>query len=390
MKTKGNTAPQNRIKIYIGGFELPDRTPSAVRVIGNALLLKELNYKVIIIGRLPRSERSENPKRSTNINGFDCYDWEFQGRFDTLKSVVREVGENNCYAVIAYNFRAIDLLRVINYTRNMNIIPVADCTEWYGWGGRSVFHSMYNYIDTEFRMRFLAKKTKNIICSSSFLRNYYSNINNIVWPFSIDSKLDHWQPLSNIQKHTPILFVYSGSPGSGMSKDKINLSIVAFYYLKKNGYDFVYKIIGITKEQYTSVFPEHSYMIEFLDGSVDFIGRVSHSRSLEFLKYADFMIFIRPNNRVSNAGFPTKVVEAITLGIPIITNNVGDAGMYIKNKYNGLLFEDIDSNIEESLEESLNMSQDDIFKMKESARKLNPFSIQNMKGVVGKFMNELT
>ena len=35
--------------IYIGGFELPDKNAAAHRVLGNAKILRELGYKVILI-----------------------------------------------------------------------------------------------------------------------------------------------------------------------------------------------------------------------------------------------------------------------------------------------------------------------------------------------------
>ena len=60
--------------ICIGGFKLPDQTASAVRVMDNAYLLKELGYD-IIIGRLPK-EGGEAVSQKI-INGFDCFNIEY-------------------------------------------------------------------------------------------------------------------------------------------------------------------------------------------------------------------------------------------------------------------------------------------------------------------------
>ena len=52
---------------------------------------------------------------------------------------------------------------------------------------------------------------------------------------------------------------------------------------------------------------------------------------------ADYSIFIRPRRRSSDAGFPTKLAESMAVGTPVITNDTGDVGLYIKDGENGYL-----------------------------------------------------
>lgn len=49
------------------------------------------------------------------------------------------------------------------------------------------------------------------------------------------------------------------------------------------------------------------------------------------------MIFIRPHNRVSMAGFSTKFVEAISCGTSVITTDTGDLKTIIENTDSGLI-----------------------------------------------------
>ena len=52
---------------------------------------------------------------------------------------------------------------------------------------------------------------------------------------------------------------------------------------------------------------------------------------------ADFQLFIRPNRRSSNAGFPTKMGESMAVGTPVITNNTGDIELYLTDSENGYM-----------------------------------------------------
>ena len=59
------------------------------------------------------------------------------------------------------------------------------------------------------------------------------------------------------------------------------------------------------------------------------------------LKCADFAMFLRDDNRVSRAGFPTKFVESISAGVPVITNKTSNIEDYLIPGKNGF-FVDID------------------------------------------------
>jgi len=72
---------------------------------------------------------------------------------------------------------------------------------------------------------------------------------------------------------------------------------------------------------------------------------MSHKVTIDYIKQANFSIIIRDTNRVTLAGFPTKFVESIACGTPVITNENSDIGDYIKN--NGVIVNE--SNLYEEL-----------------------------------------
>jgi len=368
----------NNTIIYIGGFKLPNFNASAVRVMENAHLLRKLGYEVVIVGKL------QNGINSKVYEGFKCFDIikpfkdkkyiSYTKGIDSIQDIVDYIGKEHIKAIIAYNYPAFALDKINKFARKNGIIPIADCTEWYGWEGWRIDRNIKRFIDTYYRMYISAKRSGNIICAGSYLQKHFDKYNTVIWPFCVNTELERWKLPEKINLNKPRKFVYSGSPGVGMSKDKINLIIEAFYELKQEHYDFTYIILGITKEQYLKVFSMHKDMLEQLQNNILFMGRVPHKEAIKTLQDADYSIFIRPDNRVSNAGFPTKVMEAFSCGIPTITNATSDIKTYIDHGENGYIFKDTDlESIKQTIKESLSLDDETLISMKQSCRKYNPF-----------------
>ena len=68
----------------------------------------------------------------------------------------------------------------------------------------------------------------------------------------------------------------------------------------------------------------------------------------EAVSNADYTILIRENNRMTMAGFPTKVSESISCGTPVITTKTSDIDNYLPEG-EGAYYIEIE-NIEESVE----------------------------------------
>jgi glycosyltransferase involved in cell wall biosynthesis len=57
------------------------------------------------------------------------------------------------------------------------------------------------------------------------------------------------------------------------------------------------------------------------------------------LAQCDFMPLLRPNQRYAEAGFPTKVVESLAVGVPVVANLTGDLGEYLLDGENAFVAE---------------------------------------------------
>ena len=81
---------------------------------------------------------------------------------------------------------------------------------------------------------------------------------------------------------------------------------------------------------------------ESLPPFVSAYGFVKQEEMLSRLKTMDFGLLIRPDRRSSHAGFPTKLVEYLSQGLPVIANLTGDIGLYLKDGENGYIAENND------------------------------------------------
>lgn len=387
------------IIVYVGGFGFPDRTASAQRALENATLFTSIGYKVVLMGKLDQLE-SDNDKKSINhctLNGFDCYDIRhpasgrtypnYEYKNESIEYVINQYGVKNIYAVIAYQYPPIALRQLIKFSQINDIRIIAECTEWYGVEGSKVLRNIYRFIQTEYRMRFLARKAGNVICASCHAKRYYSDSHTVVLPFVIDTSQTKWQSPRRLPGSFPRRFIYAGSPGLGMSKDYIHLVIEAFTLVKLAGYNFEFVVVGITLPQFLQSFPLFKDQIEFLANNINFMGRISHVKTIQQICQSDFFVFLRPENRVSRFGFPTKLVEAFSCGIPTITNATSDIGLYLHTGKNGYLLQhpDIDE-LRLAIIKAITITDDNLQMMKSDCTKNNPFKFENFQEQVRAFL----
>ena len=71
-----------------------------------------------------------------------------------------------------------------------------------------------------------------------------------------------------------------------------------------------------------------------------FHGRVPQSMVPKCLAQMDFSVLLRPNARYAEAGFPTKLVESLSAGVPILANPTSDITQYVRDGREGVLLAD--------------------------------------------------
>ena len=367
-----------KVILYYGNPCYPDKDASAHRTIGNGKALRELGYDVIFIG-CRKGEKRNLMETCESFNGFDIYyfcepesqsQWsQYLFDFKPLKEIL---DVKDVWAVILYNHPAISTKRILKYCHQKGVKVYADCTEWYDPKGFSI-HTAIKKADTWYRMKHVNKRLDGVISISSYLQNYYNKVcNTICVPPLIDLKDTKWKAIEQDSENSDnINLIYVGSPGAG-TKDKLGLILKALndVKIKRPAITFSLDIIGMNVEQFKEVFKEDPSLFDF----VTFHGRMPNIEALGFLKRADYTIFLRENNLICTAGFPTKFSESIACGTPVLTNLTSDLGIYLQDGKNGFAL-DISShnNLVESIYKALSVSREQINKMKDWCRNEKTF-----------------
>lgn len=324
---------------------MPDKNAAAHRVLSNAKILKEMGHKVIFMGVDKTIPWGNDVLNTYNeVQGFGTYSvpypndnksWiEYLTNISDYKKIMRE---NNVGMVIFYNFQAIAMKRLMDYCRKQQIKCCADVTEWRSAKGENIIYRILKDSDTWYRMRVLHKRLDGLIVISKYLQNYYRKCKNVVYiPALTDSSEKKWQGVH--EKSNDILkLVYAGSPAR---KDRLDKLLEALDQVERK---FILDVIGITAEQYTCYYPHLSEILK-KHNEIVFHGRMSHLETLEYVKNANYSCFLRENNRVSSAGFPTKFAEAITCGTPVLTNKTSNLVDFASEGKNCILIDRLDLN----------------------------------------------
>lgn len=369
--------------LYIGGFELPDKNAASHRVLGITRILASIDYQYIFFGLSKDSTSNTKVRNKWKFDfGFvESYERPYPSNpkawFDYLigiNTIVKIVERENISFIIAYNYPAIALLRLLIYCKAKNIKIISDCTEWYVPNEGNLFHRIIKYLDTFLRMRLAHKLLHGNILISRYLYDYYTNNAKVLIPPVIDKTSRKWKEVKTIKNEDKINLAYVGSPGKG-TKDRLDRIIDSLIQIKATVRPFSLTIIGITKSQYLEYFNDNKSP---LSKEIKFLGKLDHETSIKLIKTMDFTIFIRENNLITRAGFPSKLVESISCGIPVITNPNSNVAEFFLNNNIGFL---VDSSSSESLKHDLikilNIKNSDIEVLKRNCNSFTGFDFSN-------------
>lgn len=383
--------------VYVGPFRLPDGDAAAARVLGVAKSIRGVGEITVEFlswgGRYRQQDRCPDGKYRVDGFVYDITDEiDNQGGFISKVLCSIERGKRSIDslkrkekfdAIILYNPTFLPLLRLLRYAKHNRIKVIVDLTEWYS---PSELH-FTDVLPYEYTMRRILKKVKNKICISTFFSRYYSESNNILIPATCDPNDEKWKHPYQIpvSPFDGITIVYAGVPAK---KDLLTPVIDSVSNLALEGKPIRLIIVGITKEMYERRF---SPLDPDANNSVIFIERQPQQKVPSFYAESDFMVLLREPTKKSNAGFPTKVAEALSAGCPVITNATSDLPLYIKNGVNGFVLHDNDSSsLCELLRKITALPRTRIEDIKMNAkRSASVFSYQEYVLPVGRFLGKL-
>ena len=307
----------------------------------------------------------------------------FFGPYNFIRTVIKYINTEKVDAVVTS--RGITYYtKLIKECKKRGIRCFVEQCEWL-----DISSFKFGKIDPRYlRMNYLFEKgyksADGIIAISKLLEEHfaYLGVKTIRIPTILDVIA---QPCSMQTGNKKTIIVFTGSLGSRKELLSPIISVMKDdRYLQEN---IEFHIYGPSREQVKMNLDDPSE----LEGvsNVQVHGFVEHSEVQEAIRNADFQYFIRPNRRSSNAGFPTKLGESLSVGTPCITNNTGDILLYLKNGKNSYIVgEDINSSLAEILKRIISQTKEERMLMRKAARTTaeQNFDLRNYKAVITDFL----
>lgn len=170
-------------------------------------------------------------------------------------------------------------------------------------------------------------KVRGFITCTKSLRKYYDKVSNrfLILPTIID-----FRKFENNRKQDSIYLTYCGDFGN--NKDGVPILLKSFAKIHTKYPNLILKLIGDTNDK--SALNEIYRIIDdcCLTDSVLLTGRVDHSLIPALLSDSKVLLLARPMNKQAEGGFPSKLVEYLATGIPVLSTNVGEISYYFEDQ----------------------------------------------------------
>lgn len=380
--------------LYIGGFEFPNKNAASLRALGTAKLLRRIDYNVVLLG-IDNSIKWGEGVHNTMLDGFDVWSEPYPQNISELIKFTASISHfkkiivkySDVKMVICYDYQALAFARIARYCRNNNLKIVADSTEWYSSKGMGFITGLGKKVDVFYRMKVLQKKLDGLITVSKFLYNYYSNfLDCVIIPPLVDLSEKKWKSMINVANDESIHMIYAGNPG--LIKDQLNGIIKIIVSLPISKLVHI-DIIGVQLDEYLSFHTEDRDLLEKNLDRITFRGRLSHEECIQKIIQADYFIFWRDDNIVTKAGFPSKLVESLSCGTPVITTKTSNIEDYLKDGENGFLLDFDETKASEKLYEIIAMGKDKANSMKDYCKDYQIFIYENYTEKMKEFINNV-
>ena len=238
-------------------------------------------------------------------------------------------------AILAYEPTSPMLLSLSRFARANRVPLILDLAEWHDGshlpGGRFGLRSA----DGALRMRYLYARTSYVIAISSYLANFYrtKGCSVIRVPPLVDLTEPKWQTTPS-QSPGLLRLVYAGTPGK---KDLLANIIHGLTLLGNYQQHVQLQLIGVTLDQVTAMLGVTSISRPLAANTIVCRGRVPQACVPQMLAACDYSVLLRPHRRYAEAGFPTKIVESLSAGLPVIANMTSDLSEYLQDLDQGVV-----------------------------------------------------
>ena len=245
--------------------------------------------------------------------------------------------------------------------------------------------------DVELTLRVLTPWAGSVFAIDSFLERHFVARRTTVLrvPPLVDASDGKWEQRRRDLSQGRLRLGFVGNAGQ---KDLLVNAIRGLALLGPKTRACELWMAGPSKEELRTNLGKDSGLLEALGESLHFAGRLAHREALQHLEQADFSILLRPDLRFARAGFPTKLVESLAMGVPVICNLTSDIGLYVRDGQEGLVVKDCSPEaFAEGLRRAsaLSPEQREAMRQKARFRAEASFDYRNWVGPLGDFVNRV-
>lgn len=336
--------------VYVGPFRFPDGDAAAARVLNNARALRLAGHNVDFLSYGGKLRPEDATPEGYVFDGFRytitrdidrSNDRPLKRIFNFLVqgtnafSVLRKMPVPDL--VIAYNPALVMVLRLLHWSALRPVRIIADISECYHPsefpGGKWMPFAWMN----ELNIGWIIRRIPSKIVISSYLDRFYAGTHNLVVPPLVDTCEDKWQQKTKLlPEFEGMRCIYAGTP---TGKDQVMFVLDALKQAIDSGVRIELVFLGEGMEQLQEMVSSTRFAA--YRTYVLFPGKVPQHEVPACYKSADFSLLFREHNRKNDAGFPTKFVESMAAGVPVVGNLTSDIASYLHHKVNGWVIDSI-------------------------------------------------
>lgn len=360
--------------VIITGNNYPCGDAGAVRQHAMAKLLMNMGHDVFIIGYGPYTGNKENLYDSVPYVSFRK---KYSNRI--VRAFYRMNFGSRVVAYIKKYHKDFDCILVVDVLPNAfkkieklaqrkNALLIHDSVEWYSPEEFVNGERNRAYKNKEYTNLIAINEKWRVIAISKYLENHFTSRCSKVVRIPVIMDVNS-MPSILTHKNKKKLFVYAGAPSK---KDYLKEMVYGFAGLNvTERKDIEFHVIGVNADQLVSICDVEKSYIDALEGTLFIHGRVSRDEALKWVRKADFTMLIRDESlRYAKAGFPTKIVESLSSGTPVVCNISSDLEEYLEDGKNAFIINGHNQEkVTETLRRILPLKTDSLDIMRNEARK---------------------
>jgi glycosyltransferase involved in cell wall biosynthesis len=291
-----------------------------------------------------------SPKASNSLSKIEKIILHFQTIKKAKKTLIKFNKEKQISALILLDPSVSILIPLINQGKRLGLKIFHERTEYpFLVAGKSILGK----IDLNIYLKYVIKRFDGIYVITHALKNYFSSLTSCdICIVNMVVESSRFEDRQKRREHKNTIVTYCGTLEG--DKDGVPILIKSFAMITNEFPNAKLQLIGslrneITKQRIMSLVQDLK-----IEDRVEFTGFVGREEMPDFLKNSDILALARPNNKQAEGGFPTKLGEYLATGNPVVITNVGEIGLFLKNRINAYIAEPNNvGNFSEKLHEAL-------------------------------------